>query len=265
MSEDAGSFAGMRRVPDQERELAWLLEQPGMDVVTGLDPVGWEDSTWVLHAMYENSQRTDTGTYDDVRLLRVATGESEMIGDIDLDAVTTDTGIPLGYVGHPGPGWSRLTWADLLAREGRGLSDPFGVPPCFRWFTAASFPLAIQPPPEGSMDLETFTDLIDVIASHESAGADTECFAFMGCLAVDMDPDDPYHLWRGRLGDLPTLLDREDQDYYNTPTNWWPVDRSWFVMTDADLQGTKISGSHGLVDAVRRDLHLETTDWTRRA
>lgn len=261
MSEDAGSFPGMRRVPDQERELAWLLEQPGMDVVTGLDPAGWEDSTWVLHAMYENEQRHGTGTYDDVRLHRVAAGEGAMVGTLDLDAMTTDPGIPLGSVGRPGPEWTRLTWADLLAREGRSLEDPFAAPPCFRWFTAPSFPLAIQPPPEGSLDLETFAALIDVIASHEPAGADTECFAFMGCLAVDMDPDDPYHLWKGALGDLPTLLDRRDLDYRFTPTNWWPVDRSWFVMTHADLQSTKISGPCGLVDRIRQDLRLETTEW----
>ncbi len=125
MSADAGSFAAMRRVPDQERELAWLLEQPGMDVVTGLDPAGWEDSTWVLHAMYEDRRRNGTGTYDDVRLLRVATGESEMVGDIDLDAVTTDAGIPLRCVSGvilqlSNSGTTAMTSRDLVSQVGRG-------------------------------------------------------------------------------------------------------------------------------------------------
>jgi hypothetical protein len=75
-----------------------------------------------------------------------------------------------------------------------------------------------------------------------------------------MDPQDPYHLWKGTLGTLPTLLTREDYDYRFSPTNWWSADRTWFVLTDYDLQATKVSGPENLITKIRNDPFLET--WT---
>ncbi|UYY81950.1 hypothetical protein OIT41_02410 [Arthrobacter sp. YA7-1] len=112
------------------------------------------------------------------------------------------------------------------------------------------------------MDLASFAALIGAIASFEATGRDTECFAFMAGLPTGMDPQDLYHLWSGRLGTLPTLLERNDYDYRFTPTNWWSADRTWFVLTDYDLQGTKVSGSERLISRIRNDPFLETMDWT---
>jgi hypothetical protein len=89
-----------------------------------------------------------------------------------------------------------------------------------------------------------------------------ECFAFVAGLPAGMDPQDLYHLWKGRLGTLPTLLEQKDYDYRFTPTNWWSVDRAWFVLTDYDLQATKVSGPERLISRVRNDPFLETVDWT---
>ena len=41
----------------------------------------------------------------------------------------------------------------------------------------------------------------------------------------------------------------------------WPRDRSWFVWTDWDLKGTRLSGSRALGGAARADAVLETVDW----
>ena len=251
----------MRRTADHDRELAWLLNQPGADPVTGCDLAGWDESVWVLHAMYEDPRVGDAGTYDDLRMLRVATDERDMIGAISLDSVATATGIPLGMVSAPGPGWSRLAWVDYLSRSGRSLGDSHRVPPCFRWFPTSSFPLSIQPPPEGSLDLETFGALIDVVASLEPRGAETQCYAFMADLPLGRDHADPRRLWRGALGALPTLVDPHAEGQQFTPTNWWPTDRSWFVMTDYDLMATKISGSGRLIESIRNDTFLETVAW----
>lgn len=257
------SRALMRRVTDQERELAWLLEQPDMDVCTGLDPVGWPASVWVLHAMYENPRLQDLGTYEDLKRRRLAAGaEPAMIGDVNMDEMTTDVGIPLGYVSDPGPGWSRLTWADYLAREGRSLNGPHRTRPGYGWFPSGSWPLSIQPPPEGSMDLASFEALISAIASFEAVGRDMECFAFVAGLPAGMDPQDPFHLWKGTLGTLPTILERKDYDYRFTPTNWWSAGRTWFVLTDYDLQATKVSGPERLIRRIRNDPFLEMVDWT---
>ena len=112
------------------------------------------------------------------------------------------------------------------------------------------------------MDLASFEALIGAIASVEATGRDVECFAFMAGLPAGMDHQDLYHLWSGRLGTLPTLLERNYCDYRFTPTNWWSADRAWFVLTDYDLQATKVSGSERLISRIRNDLFLETVDWT---
>jgi hypothetical protein len=145
------SRALMGRVADQERELAWLLEQPELDVCTGLDPAGWPASVWVLHAMYEDPRLHDLGTYEDLKLRRHTAGaEPAMIGDVNMDEMTTDAGIPLGCASDPGPGWSRLTWADYLAREGHSLNGPHRTPPGYRWFPSGSWHL--HPAAAGRID-----------------------------------------------------------------------------------------------------------------
>lgn len=95
------SRALMRRVTDQERELAWLLEHPDMDVCTGLDPLGWPASVWVLHAMYENPRHHQPGTYENLKRRRLtAEAERAMIGDVNLDEMTTNVGVPLHRADH---------------------------------------------------------------------------------------------------------------------------------------------------------------------
>ena len=89
------------------------------------------------------------------------------------------------------------------------------------------------------MDLASFGTLISVIASPEVKGSDTGCFACMAGLPAGIDPEDPYHLRKGALEMLPNLLRREDHEYRFTPTNWWSADRSWFVLTDYELQALK--------------------------
>ena len=39
------------------------------------------------------------------------------------------------------------------------------------------------------------------------------------------------------------------------------MDRSWFIWTDYDLEGTKVSGSKPLVEAIKSHPTLETVDW----
>ena len=253
--------AGMSRVPDAALELNWLLAEHEKSVWTGMDPTGWQDTVWVLHAMYENPTLEGAGTHDDENKRRIAAGgEPTMIGDVNLDEVTTDSGVPLGYSSTPGPGWRRLTWGEYLARAGHGLYDPHIYPPCHRWFPPDSWPLSIEPPPEGSLDQASFVALIHSIAAFAPNAYDTEIFAFMATLPAGSTDDTDYHLWKGPLGAIPSLM---VEGYRFTPTNWWPADRSWFVWTDYDLQGTKVSGPAGLIASLKSDDYLETTAWNR--
>jgi hypothetical protein len=49
--------------------------------------------------------------------------------------------------------------------------------------------------------------------------------------------------------------------YRYSPSNFWPVDHRWFVWTDWDLEGTKVSGDPQLIQALGRDYFLECLDW----
>lgn len=64
------------------------------------------------------------------------------------------------------------------------------------------------------------------------------------------------------LGDVANLVDRA-QGRIGTPSNLWPLDRSWMMFTDWDLWGTKVSGPRELMDAIQSAPGLECIDWRR--
>jgi len=56
----------------KERAFAWLSTRAERDLSSGLDAIGWERSTWVLHSIYEDSSPDYEATHDDLRRQRVA-------------------------------------------------------------------------------------------------------------------------------------------------------------------------------------------------
>ncbi|MFD8694347.1 hypothetical protein [Kitasatospora purpeofusca] len=133
----------------------WLFELCG-DGLTGFMPPAMPDAAWVLNAMYEHEHEHERGlrpvTHHDHRQARLAEGSTprDIIGGIDLDAVTVTTGGGLGRAGHPGPGWRRLPWAELARRTGDPVV-PDGLLPSYRCFprsgrTAAGRSASPHPP-----------------------------------------------------------------------------------------------------------------------
>nr|WTA70121.1 hypothetical protein OHB51_13625 [Micromonospora sp. NBC_00855] len=227
----------MERVEAPAPLLTWLADRPAWEATTGYDAAGWQSSTWILHAMYESSS----------------------IGGINLDEETTDTGIPLGFVVRPASPWRRALWSEHFA-EGRGQASDRSYPPCHRWFPHRSWPVAVQPPPEGSLDEESLDALLDTLSRCSIDGPGTDCVAFYASLPAG-DFDNP-HVWRGPLSAVPELLEERGGSYAFSATNLWPTDRSWFVWTDYDLLATKVSGAGPLVEAVKSHPALETVDWS---
>ncbi|MFE5208136.1 hypothetical protein [Streptomyces sp. NPDC056600] len=238
----------------------WLRELCG-DGITGFMPPAMPDAVWVLNAMYEHERGPGEVTYDDHHRASAADGtvQRHVVGDIDLDAVGVATGGGLGRARHPGPAWRRLRWAELARRTGDPVV-PDGLLPCFRCFPSAkkggSWPLGVVPPAEGSLDRETWTRLIAVLADHSPAGPHTPCLAYYSPLLLgDLDDVDALDVRVGRLGDAEVLYDCSEADF--SPSNLWAADRSWVLCTDYDLWGTKIAGPPGLVEAVLNDPDLE--------
>ncbi|MFD5251130.1 hypothetical protein ACFWIW_41710 [Amycolatopsis sp. NPDC058340] len=207
----------------------WLREMCG-DGLTGFMPPPMPDAAWVLNAMYER----------------------------DLEAVGVTTGGGIGRAGHPGPGWRRLRWAELARRTGDPVVPP-GVLPCFRCFPSVrkdgSWPLGIIPPTEGSLDRETWTRLVGVLAEFSPAGPDTPCFAYYNPLTLGAEDFDNLHVRAGRLGDAGFLYDHSEADF--SPANLWAEDRSWCLCTDYDLWATKVAGPPALIEALLNDFEIE--------
>lgn len=250
----------MQRVSDPSPELVWLADLPSEQAVTGYDAVGWPASTWVLHAMYENPDLGDFGTHDDLHQRRLESGDVAplIIGDVNLDSVATVAGTSLGFVVHPGHPWRRITWEAYLARF-PGFTGNRDYPPCHRWFPPGSWPVAIEPPAEGSLDDESLGVLLATLSEHSPDGTDTQCYAFFASLpAGDFDT---VHLWEGPLGRVQELISGNGGTYDFSPTNLWPADHTWFVWTDYDLQATKVSGDVSLIEAVADSPQLECSDW----
>jgi hypothetical protein len=250
----------MERIEDPTSLLKWLADRPDEEAVTGYDAAGWESSTWVLHAMYSNASLTGLGTHDELHRRRVDAGDIAplIIGDVNLDERTTVTGTPLGFVVRPGSPWRRMLWSEYLAGVA-GQPPDRTHPPSDNWFPHRSWPVAILPPPEGSLDEESLHALLETLSRHSVDGPRTSCVAFYASLpAGDFDT---LHVWRGPLAAVPELLEAHGGSYSLSPTNLWPTDRSWFIWTDYDLEGTKVSGSKDLIDALKSHLALETVDW----
>lgn len=245
-----------QRVIDPRTALAWLTDSTGTGEITGFDHQEWEAGCWVLNTMWHNPASDGIGTHDEVHRAGLASGEVDplVVGAVNLDEVGVLTGGGLGYAWWPGPGWERLLWAD-----NPNCAPHPKYPPCYQWFTGRSFPASIEPPTEGSMDSDSWDGLLSVLAAHSPEGTDTECIAFFAqAPSVDYESLD---VWRSPLGRLKQLFDHDAAPHGVSPSNFWPVDRSWYVWTDWDLMGTRVSGSASLIEQVKRAPLLEAIEW----
>lgn len=225
------------RRADDPAELAWL----GADDDNGwcgYRRTGWPATTWVLHAAY--------------RRIDVPEGGPPVVAGEDHDVNR-----------HPGHGWERVLWRDCYGDPARFVCE---YPPCRHWATYRDFATFIAPH-EGTLDHDSFVALVELLSAASPAGGATECFAYFGG-----GTSDHYSVvvWRCRLDELIGVARREtgartddgEPDWYYSPSNFWPVDRSWFVYTDYDLWGTEVSGGEELIAAIENSPALETVRWT---
>lgn len=253
----------MRQV-DWVQAVEWLRPQlREEDLATGIPATGWVDERWILHALYRHPGLVGRGSHHDVRDEQLRTGGGEPDAGLDLDRVGTLIGIGLGYQPRLPPPWQRITWpaAGLTAPP-----DEQSRPPSYRWLTTGSLPYEFAGATEGSLDQASFEALGAVLSALAPEGAATECVALYGlCTQAAADlPEQSRHqvgAWVGPLGSLPELFQVHGGPYSATPSNVWPVDRSWFVWTDWDLSGTRVSGSAALMNRLEAHPDLETVCW----
>jgi hypothetical protein len=159
---------------------------------------------------------------------------------------------PPARQGGPGPGRHRVRWSDLARRLD---IDPFegSRPPSYRSFLSR-WPELLAAASEGELLSWELERLVDHLVEATSGREDARCVVLYS--AIYANTPDELVLFRAELKELVHLPDATG---IPGPCNLWPDDRSWFVYTDNDLWGTKVSGSAELVAALRGDSELETS------
>ncbi|MEV6675189.1 hypothetical protein [Streptomyces sp. NPDC051162] len=154
-------------------------------------------------------------------------------------------------------GTDRVRWNDVLARSGRGL-DQWTGNLSFLVFEGKISPPAFEVPLLGEPDRDSLTRLVEILARHSLGGMDTDCY--WGQAAIE-DLGSPTVARRGRLREAVELYDacQDPTSGVSTqfPAQWWPEDRSWYVLTNWDLNATEVFGSEELIAAVLADRRLE--------
>jgi hypothetical protein len=236
--------ARMRRVPD-DAPSAWLRDVEW----NGFDPSGWSDSTWVLHPMWVRRDHVLWASAD------LALGQRQTMVRHFTDKEPWPEPIS--------PEWTRLYWAEFIERF--DLASEFDRLGPMAFFGGKDVPspvhYGILGPGEGDLDREVLEVLLTCLSGLSPEGAGTACYAYWDHVAVFWHDDNgPGKLFEGPLSAVPSLIGLETpQD--PSPTNFWPIDRSWFVYTDPDSSATKVSGSASAIDALRAHPDLETRDW----
>ena len=218
----------------------------------------------MLHAMYEDPALPGTVTYDEVAHAERTAGQDQpscvpMLDEILAEATAVGRGA--GWADPPPPGSCRLHWRELGERIGH---DPFVSewPPSSRSWPYASWPIAIQPPTEGSLGPDEYAALLELLADHSPQGPGTICMAFWGEATAYDTPDDSsaehVALYETTLEEL---ADSYGSDVARaSPSNIWPLDRTWIIATDWDLWATKLSAPPALVHAAHTSDTLETVE-----
>lgn len=175
-------------------------------------------------------------------------------------------------------GGKRARWDDVLAQAGKRLED-WQYTPSFRVFEGLDLPEDLEKPDQGEIDGDCLARLVEVLARHSPEGVRTECYWAQAAIE---DMGRPVPARRGRLDEALAHHDacgRPDRAVGTQfPAHWWPLEGSWFVLTDWDLSATEVFGAPALIadlladdglDAVRHPSIAEVqgnrAQWRERA
>ncbi|MER7755387.1 hypothetical protein [Kitasatospora sp. NPDC097643] len=162
-------------------------------------------------------------------------------------------------------GGERVRWADVLAESGRRLADwPSTL--STRVFGPGVRPDGVDYPDSGEPDRACLERLVQILARHSAEGPATECYWAQAAIE---DLGDPVPAHRGRLAEAVAHHDACRGPARSTglafPAHWWPLDRSWFVLSDWDLSATEVFGSEALIADLLADGELEAVRHPRIA
>ncbi|MFE6689447.1 hypothetical protein ACFVFQ_23590 [Streptomyces sp. NPDC057743] len=151
----------------------------------------------------------------------------------------------------------KVRWNDVLAGAGKRLED-WQYTPSFRVFEGLDLPVDLEKPDLGEIDRDSLARLVGVLARHSPDGLHTECYWAQAAIE---DMGRPVPARRGRLDEALTHHDacaRPDRTARTQfPAHWWPLEGSWFVLTDWDLSATEVFGPPALIADLLTDGRLD--------
>jgi hypothetical protein len=151
----------------------------------------------------------------------------------------------------------RVRWDDVLAQAGKRL-ECWQYTPSFRVFEGLDLPEDLEGPDLGVIDRASLARLVEVLARHSPDGLRTECYWAQAAIE---DIGRPIPARCGRLDVALALHDAcawPDQTVGTQfPAHWWPIEGSWFVLTDWDLSATEVFGPPALIADLLADDGLD--------
>lgn len=166
-------------------------------------------------------------------------------GDDDVDVRWAEVALHNGTVAHPHMQWVSLT----------GAWD-------YAWGEDNQSPVWDRAPDEGHLPTSVAVRLVAVLSRHTATPADCWFGVWHGFGHIVADaptlalPRRDLWLIRGPV-EL-AAVNMADEPSEQSVNAWWPADRSWFVVTDADLMSTYVGGSLGCIADLLAAEDLET-------
>ncbi|MBB4790509.1 hypothetical protein [Streptomyces nodosus] len=119
-------------------------------------------------------------------------------------------------------------------------------------------PEDLEGPNLGEIDRDSLACLVEVLARHSPDGPRTDCYWAQAGIE---DAGRPIPARRGRLEEALAHHDacaRPARTVHTRfPAHWWPVEGSWFVLTDWDLSATEVFGPPALIADLLGDAGLD--------
>lgn len=148
----------------------------------------------------------------------------------------------------------RIRWK-LLAHL---LKVPFEPEICHEWFRArlqdpACWPRFLYGPDEGNLRADQLAEVLAILVPFTGS---QECFFRFSEISF-IGTDKPI-LFSGSLWGLVGFL--AEGNYQFTPEYWWPIDRSWCLCSDYDLNFTFVAGPRNLISSLLSKPILETLE-----
>ena len=185
-------------------------------------------------------------------------------------AVTPDEFPAYGRLLHPARmtrpgGQDRVRWSKIAADRGVSLDPAVRFRELTSWGKGPNPPQPYSAPLRGSLDEEQCAALAEVLAGFTSQPETIWYLLWEGYGWPELPPpgEGPprVHLEHEDCLLFTGPINASDnfrfEEWFQSPTMWWPDDRTWFVSTPVDAFSTYIGGSEPCLNALMNDTVLE--------